>query len=143
MENLGIRISESGVAPVLFIVHFLTFEKLKRIRRVIFVFLFVAYFLLMRLKNTIILYCSYNPEEHSSKQYEDLAEEELTQTQIHHLVVLERVFLSAKEIKKGEGEDEETNSSNVKNEELNSEINKQKALVAYLKVRMFSKIISL
>lgn len=87
------------------------------------------------------LYCSYNPEEHSSKQFEDIAEEELTQTQIHHLVVLERIFLSAKEVEKDESssgaKDEETSSNSIKNDELQSEITKQKILVAYLKVRLF------
>lgn len=86
----------------------------------------------------IIIHCSYNPEEHSSKHFEDVAEEELTHMQIHFLVVLERIFLSAKEMEKDGSSSEEkeksfTNSSD-KSEELKSEINKQKTLVAYLKV---------
>lgn len=89
-------------------------------------------------KNLIILCCSYNPEVHPSKQYDSLAEEELTETQLHHLVVLERIFLSAKKLEKEESsslkKDEETSSNNIKNEELKSEIIKQKTLVAYLKV---------
>lgn len=78
---------------------------------------------------------------HSSKIYEDIAEGELTQTQIHHLVVLERIFLSAKEVEKDESspaaEDEETSSNTIKNNELKSEIMKQKTLVAYLKVSKY------
>lgn len=58
-------------------------------------------------------------------------------------MVLERIFLSAKEVEKDESssgaKDEETSSNSIKNEELQSEITKQKILVAYLKVRLFIK----
>lgn len=85
----------------------------------------------------VIVYCSYNPEEHSSNTYEAVAEEDLTEKDIKYLVVLERIFLSAKEMEKAESppeeKDEMTDETHEKNEELKSEINKQKMLVAYFK----------
>ena len=53
-------------------------------------------------------------------------------------MVLERIFLSVKEMEKVESSSEEkdklTDDCSKKNEELKSEINKQELLVAYLKV---------
>lgn len=89
---------------------------------------------------------NYNPEEHSSKTFEAVAEEDLTEKDINFLVVLERIFLSAKEMEKAESppeeKDEMTDETNEKNEELKSEINKQKMLVAYFKDSVkFAKLI--
>ena len=86
----------------------------------------------------VIVHCSYNPEEHSSKVFESVAEEDLTEKDVQFLVVLERIFLSAKEMEKAESppevREEMIEENDEKEEELKSEINKQKMLVAYFKV---------
>ncbi|XP_042876759.1 condensin complex subunit 1-like [Penaeus japonicus] len=93
----------------------------------------------------------YDPEVHSSKAYKKLSkDEDLTEHQIRHLVVLERIFLSAKEMEdnksRAEGtegeekmdedkeaeEEEETEETRLERE-AKAEVTKQKLLVNYLK----------
>lgn len=88
----------------------------------------------------------YDPKDHPSTVYEKFSEEKLTEFQIHHLVVLERIFLSAKEMEKkneesekneetmGEEESKRESKDEEKEKEENSEVTKQKLLVTYLKV---------
>ncbi|XP_047488430.1 condensin complex subunit 1-like isoform X2 [Penaeus chinensis] len=95
----------------------------------------------------------YDPEIHSSKAYKKLSkDEELTDHQIRHLVVLERIFLSAKEMEESknrpaeeekmdedkkpeeEGEEEKEETEEMRAEkEAQAEVTKQKLLVNYLK----------
>ncbi|KAK4295273.1 hypothetical protein Pmani_032152 [Petrolisthes manimaculis] len=94
----------------------------------------------------------YNEEECSVEVYEDMEDEEFTPHHLRLLVVLERIFMSAKAMEgkvtnKGNGDDktpvdEEANKAELEAKKREIEINKQKLLVVYLKDSVgFAKLI--